>query len=137
DIIEVNTLELPKLPGERDDTALWDWLKFLKSSSKEELAMLSENNQQIQKAVGILMELSADEQTRLLEESREKARWDEMSRLRGAMAEGEAKGVAIGETKGKADVARGMIQEGIAHDIIMRVTGLSLDEIADFSKTLS
>jgi hypothetical protein len=39
-------------------------------------------NPQIGKAVGILMDLSADERTRLLEESHQKALWDYNSRMK-------------------------------------------------------
>jgi len=43
----------------------------------------------MKKAVGVLKKLSSDERARLLYESREKARRDEISRLYGARAEGE------------------------------------------------
>jgi len=38
DLMEVNTLELPKLPHNTDGTALWDWLKFLAARQEKELA---------------------------------------------------------------------------------------------------
>jgi predicted transposase/invertase (TIGR01784 family) len=125
DIIEVNILELPKLPVKKDDTKLWDWMQFFRSSRKEEFTMLSQNNPQIQRAVGVLMELSADEQIRLLYESREKARWDEMARLREAKAEGE-KDKAIA-------AAKSLIQNNISSDVIAKATGLSLEEIVDLN----
>jgi flagellar biosynthesis/type III secretory pathway protein FliH len=57
----------------------------------------------MEKAVGVLMELSADERTRMLAEAREKARRDEVSRLnrakREGREEGEKRGVQIGEMK--------------------------------------
>ena len=122
----MNTLELPKLPGKKDDTELWDWMKFFKSSQKEEFTMLAQSNPQIQRAVGVLMELSADEQTRLLYESREKAHWDEMARMREAREDGKVEGKA----EGKIEVARKLLQQGIQDDIIVETTGLSRDEIA-------
>jgi predicted transposase/invertase (TIGR01784 family) len=130
DLIEVNTLELPKLPCIKDDTKLWEWLKFLTSTHKEEFTMLAQNNPDIEKAVGVLMELSADEQTRLLYESREKARWDEMARMRGSKAEGRAEG----EKKKAIEVARKLLQRGIQTDIIVETTGLPPEKIANLGK---
>ncbi|MDR3350008.1 MAG: Rpn family recombination-promoting nuclease/putative transposase, partial [Acidaminococcales bacterium] len=50
DILEVNTLELPKVPKRDDRTELFDWLLFLKSEGGEELEMLAKKNPQIKKA---------------------------------------------------------------------------------------
>jgi predicted transposase/invertase (TIGR01784 family) len=125
DIIEVNTLELPKLPGKSDDTGLWDWLKFLKADQKEELDMVSKNNPQIEKAADILVELSEDEQTRLLFEARQKARWDEVARIRKATREGEEKG----EEKKQKEVIRNALQENMPIDLIAKITDSSLEEV--------
>ena len=42
DIIEVNTLELKKLPETEDGTELWNRLKFLSAERKEDLDMIAE-----------------------------------------------------------------------------------------------
>ena len=47
--------------------------------------MLAHRSAPMRRAVGVLMELSADEQTRLLYEAHEKARRDEVSRTQGAL----------------------------------------------------
>ena len=36
DIMEIHIVELPKLPQVNDGTALYDWVRFIKSSDKEE-----------------------------------------------------------------------------------------------------
>ena len=51
--------------------------------------MIATKNPQLKKAVGILMDLSADERTRLLEESHQKALWDQNSRMKGAFEKGK------------------------------------------------
>jgi hypothetical protein len=51
-------------------------MKFLDARSEEELEMVAEKNPQVKKAVVKLMELSADERTRLLDKSR-----NDMTRL--------------------------------------------------------
>ena len=98
-LAEINTLELSKLPHETDTTELWNWMRFMETNNEEELKMLATKGPELKKAVGVLMELSADERTRMLAESREKARRDEASRLRRARREGREEGVQIGEMK--------------------------------------
>ncbi|GHV91473.1 hypothetical protein AGMMS50268_19760 [Spirochaetia bacterium] len=44
-------------------------MRFLKCEKQDEFEMIAAKNPQIEKAVGILKDLSADERTRLLEES--------------------------------------------------------------------
>jgi len=92
DLAEINTLELAKLPGETDRTELWNWMRFIGSNDEEELKMLETKSVELKKAVGVLKELSADERTRMLAEAREKARRDEVSRLKRAMREGREEG---------------------------------------------
>jgi predicted transposase/invertase (TIGR01784 family) len=99
---EINTLELNKLPQNADNSELWYWMKFIKSDDKEVLDMIAERNPRMKKAVGVLMELSADERTRMLYEEREIARRDIASMMEGAKREGHAEGHAKGHAEGRA-----------------------------------
>ena len=81
DLVEINCLDLNKLPADSDSTDLWHWMKFIKSDDEEALEMLAQRSPQMRKAVGVLKELSADERTRMLYENREKARMDYESRV--------------------------------------------------------
>jgi predicted transposase/invertase (TIGR01784 family) len=125
DLIELNTLELPKLPPQADKSELWDWMRFLKCEKQEEFEMIAAKNPQIGKAVGILMDLSADERTRLLEESRQKAQWDYNSRMKGALDKGRVEG---GEERA-IQIAQNALRDGLPVDTIQRITGLSPEEI--------
>jgi predicted transposase/invertase (TIGR01784 family) len=87
DLLEVNTLELPKLPKRKDKSKLYDWLQFFKTKKEEELEMLASNNPMIGKAVGILKKLSADERTRMLAEKREMMRMDISASIKKGRAE--------------------------------------------------
>jgi predicted transposase/invertase (TIGR01784 family) len=129
DIIEVNTLELTKLPETEDGTQLWDWMKFLSAKRREDLEMLAEKNPQVKKAVVRLMELSNDERTRLLYESRQKMEWDNIARERGARAEGRAEGKVEGEMTRAITIAKNLLDAGDSIEKIVNVTGLSRKEI--------
>ena len=95
DFTEINTLDLSKLPADGDNTELWYWMKFIKTNDVEVLDMLETRSPQMRKAVGVLKELSADEQTRMLYESREMARRDYESLLDAANAAIAEKDISI------------------------------------------
>ena len=137
DLLEVNTLELPKLPINADGTPLWDWLEFLKAESQEELAMLAEKNPDVKKAVAKLMILSDDERARMLADARNKALWDQASRERAAeergLERGRESGLCEGLAKGRKEalleMARKCLLENVAIDTIQALTGLSIEQI--------
>jgi predicted transposase/invertase (TIGR01784 family) len=113
DIVEIDTLELPKIPAERYDDKLWQWAKFLSGKTMEDFEMLTQENPAVNKAVGVLMELNASQRRRMIAESREKARRDYQARFDGAfdkgVKQGEARGEARGETRGENKKARELL----------------------------
>jgi predicted transposase/invertase (TIGR01784 family) len=137
DLLEIHTLELPKLPAEGDDSPLYQWGCFFRAQTEEEMNMLANLNPAIGVAVGRLKELSQDERLRMLAESRQIAQWDEQSRLRGALNEGMQKGLQKGMQKGIQkgrqegiyEVARNLLQLGLPVAQIETATGLSSAEI--------
>jgi predicted transposase/invertase (TIGR01784 family) len=137
DLLEVNTLELPKLPPDEDGTAQWQWMKFLDARKEEELTRLAEKNPQIARAVSRLAELSRDERTRLLAESREKLQWDIAAREQEAAKkgwkegweEGRGEGRGEGERDAQLAIARKALSKNMPVEDVMDLTGLSLEEI--------
>ncbi|GHT81143.1 hypothetical protein AGMMS49960_05020 [Betaproteobacteria bacterium] len=128
-LLEVNTLELPKLPKAEDGAVLWDWLKFLDARSKEDLNMLTTKNPMVQKAVAKLAVLSEDERTRMLAESRQKLQWDIAAGKQAAEEKGREKGREEGRTEERLAVARKLLGRNRPIEEIMEDTGLSKDEI--------
>ena len=129
DLLEVDTLELPKLPREEDGTDEWQWMKFLDARKEEELTMLAQKNPRIARAVSRLAELSQDERTRLLAESREKLQWDIAVREREAAREARKEGREEGEKKAQLDIARKLLGRGRPIEEIIEDTGLTGEEI--------
>ena len=117
DIIEVNALELAKLPEHGDGTELWNWMKFLSAEKKEDLDMIAEKSPQVKKAVARLMELSNDERTRLLYESRQKMEWDNRAREQEARDEE------------KFGIAKKLLKRNRPVDEIIEDTGLTREEV--------
>ncbi len=125
DVIEVHTIEIPKLPQNSDGTTIWDWVKFIKADSKEELAMLVQNSPQMQGAVNTLLEINQDAQARREFEYREKQRRDAVSRERRMKREG----IQEGERNKQLEIARNMIKRKMAVSDIMDITGLTATEM--------
>ena len=122
-LVEINTLELPKLPNNDDNSDLWNWMKFLKSQNEEEFKMVETKSKELKKAVCVLRELSQDEKTKLIFEAHEIARMDYEDRMDGAFADGKAKGLKEGERKGRiAGERKGRIEGKIEGKIESAIT---------------
>ncbi len=119
--MEIHTLELRKIPQDSDGTALWNWLKFISSETREEFASLAGKDAVMAEAYARLVELSADEQMRWRQESREKWEWDQAALKRQYLKEGKAEGQSL--------IARQMLRMGMSIGIISQATGLSEGEI--------
>jgi len=117
DILEINTLELHKLPESYDGTDLYDWAKFIAAETEEEMTMIEERNPVVSKAVVKFRELSADERTRDLYERREKARRDQAAQQRWAIKQREF------------EFAKALLKNNRPIEEIMEYTGLTRDEI--------
>lgn len=100
DVLEINTLELSKLPQNEDKSELWNWLTFLKSKKEEEFEMIAQKSPELNKAVCVLAQLSQDEKTKLLAEEQEKAQRDYNTSIKGAYDSGIEKGIKKGIEKG-------------------------------------
>jgi predicted transposase/invertase (TIGR01784 family) len=124
DIIEINTLELKKLPKKDDLSDLWDWMKFVNAKEEKDMAELetiAETNPQIRKAVGVLKEMSRDEAEREIAESQERKRASINGQLLYATNKGKAESTLA--------IARRMKTKNIPLDTIMEVTELTAEEI--------
>lgn len=124
DVLEIHFIELPKffqeIPNMED--ILHRWLIFLGNPNEEVLDMLETKDSVIAKATKVLNLLSSDPNTVRLSELREKAIWDEVSRINGARAEGMQ--------QGRIDVAHKMLAKGLSIDDVAEITGLSVEEVS-------
>ncbi|MDR0827929.1 MAG: Rpn family recombination-promoting nuclease/putative transposase, partial [Desulfovibrio sp.] len=144
DSMEIDVLEIPKV-RESDDSQLSNWMRFFAAREKEDFEMLAQTNPAISEAWGVIKHLSADESTRMIAESREKALKDINSWLSGARKEGLQEGLQEGERKGRQEgekekactIAKNLLRKKMPLDDIMDTTGLSLEEVKRLSAELS
>lgn len=139
DDIEIHFIELPKLDGMAlpKHSGLINWLFFLKGTDKTNWEVLQMNEPTIKKAMTTLEFLSQDSEARIRYEERQKYLHDEASAMEWAMDNGLEKGLKKGLKKGQEqgerqkalDIAKNMLKEGLAIELISKLTELSAEEI--------
>ena len=129
DIVEIHTLELPKLPQETDGTDLWDWLEFINADSEEELTVLAQKSPKMKMPVEKLIELNQDSYAREVYEAREKQRRDNRALQRRFRKEALEEGRQEGRQEGIHDVAKKLIEMHMPVEDIVKATGLTANEI--------
>ena len=95
--------------------------------------MAINNDPAIAKAEELLERLGSLDEVKRYYEAREMAIHDEVTRITGAKAEGEAEGIVKGKVEGKLeekfDTARKMLSKQMPEDLIIEITGISLEEL--------
>ena len=127
-----------------DDKELLDWLYFLDNPESEKVRNIMKTNKELKEAGEKLNKISQDEKLRKIAELRQKAIMDEKAIFRRGQEIGseerlwERQRRAVlrkvkknGLEKGKKDVAKKMKQENIDLELIIKVTGLSKEQIED------
>jgi predicted transposase/invertase (TIGR01784 family) len=121
------------------------WMKFFKSTTREEMKALAKQDVCIGRAVQTLEIMSSDEKEVYQAWARDKFLWDQEVRERGAEKKGreegekkgreegieigEKKGIEIGEKRGKIETAKAMIVAGVDIETVYKATGLTREEL--------
>ena len=143
---ELDIMELSKIRGkEEEKDQLLDWLMFLENPESERVARKMEENKNLKEAVEKLDRISEDEKMQRIIELREKARRDEHAiyskgvddGIEEGMKKGIEQGVKTGIEEGKMEgakeekiqIAKNMLKEKVSIEFIIKVTGLSKEEV--------
>ena len=136
DKLEIHIIELSKIREEetmQNKDRLLDWLMFLNNPESEEVEIKMENNKNLKEAKEKLNKISEDEKMQQLAWWRQKAIYEENTRINGAIREGREEGRKEGriegEKKKQLEIAKKLLRENLSLDIIERATGLRKEEI--------
>ena len=146
DAIRVVYVELSKLDeilkkSVSDMTDLDKWAVFFQYANipthRETVNKVIESKEVLQMAGSLLMSISQDERERAVFRSRRMFQTDKESDI----ATAEDRGIRIGRVEGRAegrvegvlDVARSLLSEGDSIDKIIKVTGLTFEEVENLS----
>ena len=123
-------IELPKFLEKNPDmsTKLNQWL-WLLVGREDMVKMASKENKLIENVVEDLDTMSADENERFEAFKRKVAIWESNMLKQEGLEEGETKGRAEGEAKKQNEIAKKMKDEGAEIEFIVRVTGLTKEEV--------
>jgi len=136
--IEHYIVDISKFKEEIDlNNPLHQWIQFLKFENEEVLEMIAEKNEKIKRALEEMDRLMGEEDVRRSLQAMLNARLERELEINTAREDGEAVGLERGIAKGK-EVGRqetiqftikNMLQEGIADELIEKITGISKKEL--------
>ena len=138
DLMELHILELRKLPEKAwNEEGVIRWMRFFNGKKKEDFEEMAKTDQYMAEAFSELEKLSADERKRLEYEAREKAVRDYNSLMGGELRrglergieEGKKQGIEQGIEQGRRALVIHMLENGMSPEDIMRVAGVSEEEI--------
>jgi predicted transposase/invertase (TIGR01784 family) len=141
DLLEIHYLELSKLinPNLSKDESWYPWMLFLNNPKSEVLQMAKRSIPELEKALALLEELSADKELQNLYEARIKDRLDRGSALaqakRDGLAEGLEQGIEAGRQQEKHNNAINFYHAGVPLETIASSLKISLDELNLFIKS--
>ncbi len=122
--LQIHYLELPKLSSHIQDVAVERWMAFFKNADNEAadalMEQLAENSEIIKEAKNMLEKISADEKMQELYRAREKARLDEINRIRSAEKRGEERGEERGKKRNAKQIAENLFRMGIPFDTVQK-----------------
>ena len=129
DKIEMHYLQLPKFKQKckRISNKLEEWLTFISFENMEELKMIE--NEKVKKAEEELEYLSGDEAERRIAYLRETAEIDRKFAMTAARDQGRVEGRSEGKIEEKIETAKKMLEEEMDINLIIKITGLTKDEI--------
>ena len=128
--LEIHFIQLSKFlkEGEEEkDKKMWQWLTFICNKNRKEVERVMKENKEIEKANEELEYLTGDDAVRRIAFLREKAERDYISNMSGAREEGAK--------KAKIEIAKAMLAEGMEKEKIIKITGLTEEEMEEIIKS--
>lgn len=113
------------IASEKKSDKLLDWLYFLENPKSERVEKNMGENKGLNKAVKELNKISEDERMQRIADLREKAILDEKAIY--------ARGVDVGEEKGRKEIAKRLLKEGFSIEKIIELTNLTEEEIKNLN----
>ena len=126
--LEIVIIEIPKakrIMKENKDNKIGQWMLFLDNPNSKEVEEIMDYNKAIKEAMEELEKVSGDEELERIAELKIKGLRDEEAAIAYAKNQGIEKGIE--------QMAKNMLKEKIDIETIIKVTGLSREEIEKFS----
>ena len=128
DRLEIYIIELPKISSFNENESLDSWVKFIKNPEVVDMSDANDN-EAVKAAKKVLQDISNDEKERELAELREKYIMDQKAIASKGYDKGLEAGIQQGIEQERYNNAKKMLEEKIDIAIIIKITGLSVEEI--------
>ena len=127
------TLNLPQIHNKKviaaeQDTELYQWARFFKAESWEEMRMLAQNNEAMSECVNTMAQLSEDEKIRMQCEARKDSIAIEKGLYNRGFRQGQQEGQRLGELRGKVIMCKEL---GLSVEDISKKLSLSADKVKE------
>ena len=127
------TLNLPQIHNRKvivaeQDTELYQWARFFKAESWEEMRMLAQNNEAMNECVNTMAQLSEDEKIRMQCEARKDSIAIEKGLYNRGYRQGQQEGQRMGELRGKVIMCKEL---GLSVEDISKKLSLSVDKVEE------
>lgn len=124
DLIEIQILEIKKLPTElTDGEDILSWMRFFSGKSREEFEHMAKTNEYWDEAYQELIQLSADEKKKLEYEAREKALKDYNTQMNSSFERGQKIGEELTKQVFKLHL------QGKSPEAIAKATHISTEKV--------
>lgn len=124
DLIEIQILEIKKLPTElTDGKDILSWMRFFSGKSREEFEHMAKTNEYWDEAYQELIQLSADEKKKLEYEAREKALKDYNTQMNSSFERGQKIGEELTKQVFKLHL------QGKSPEAIAKATHISTEKV--------
>jgi hypothetical protein len=123
-LVEIITIELPKVPDTDDGDPVWPFLRFFKCREEEDFSMLVDKYQQVRGAFQALREISMSPYARRVADARQRERWAQEAREKDRYNEGISIGEGRERAKAEAERARADEAEGRNLELERRIREL-------------
>ena len=141
DVLEIDLLEIPKLPKQPDGTLLWPWLRFIGAVNQQEMQQAMMLDTTIYQAGEKAREFTDDGYDAWVARRKLVTEFDAKSYFEHGhnqgLAEGRTEGMAEGRTEGlaegarttKLELARAMLAKGLPPETVAELAQLTLAEV--------
>ena len=126
--LQIDIIELPKAIKEYENNKqneMLQWMMFLENPDDKEVINIIENNENIKEAKDELDKISQDDILRRMALKAELEKMDQEQLLYEARRDGKL--------EGKFEIAKKMLEEGIELEKVIKITGLTKEEIEQIS----
>ena len=127
------TLNLPQIHNRKviaaeQDTELYQWARFFKAESWEEMRMLAQNNEAMNECVNTMAQLSEDEKIQMQCEARKDNLAIEKGLYNRGYRQGQQEGQRLGELRGKILMCKEL---GLSVEDISKKLSISVDKVKE------